>query len=151
MELTRQLAPVATQGLIDATTGRAPVKDLVWCDATTGLGFLPAPLPPGWTVHPSGTLSSASMRKLLESLQDSYDLVILDLPSIIAVADVKAVSHLIEAFILVIEWGRTSQSAVMDALNTAPLVSEKLLGAVLNKANPTALKRLSYRARYFRD
>jgi succinoglycan biosynthesis transport protein ExoP len=63
---------------------------------------------------------------------------------------VKAVSHLIESFILVIEWGRTSQSAVMDALNTAPLVSEKLLGAVLNKANPAALKLLSHRGRYFR-
>jgi Mrp family chromosome partitioning ATPase len=90
------------------------------------------------------------MRKLFESLQVNYDHVIVDLPSILPVADVKATSQLIESFILVIEWGRTSQSAVMDALNTAPLVSEKLLGAVLNKANPGVLKRLSCRGRYFR-
>jgi succinoglycan biosynthesis transport protein ExoP len=148
--LTRQLAPLATQGLMDAIASRVPVKDLVWRDPITRLDFLPSSPSCVRKVHPSGTLSSPAMRKLLESLQVYYDHVILDLPSIIPVADVKAASHLIESFILVIEWGRTSQSAVMDALNTAPLVSEKLLGAVLNKANPTVLKRLSYRGRYFR-
>jgi succinoglycan biosynthesis transport protein ExoP len=56
---------------------------------------------------------------------------------------VKAISHLVDAFILVIEFGRTSQQAVIDALNAAPPVFEKLLGAVLNKAGPSELKRLA--------
>jgi succinoglycan biosynthesis transport protein ExoP len=55
---------------------------------------------------------------------------------------VKATSHLLDSFILVVEWGRTSQQAVIDALNAAPFVFEKLLGAVLNKADPTELKRM---------
>jgi Mrp family chromosome partitioning ATPase len=74
--------------------------------------------------------------------------VVLDLPPISPVADVKAVSHLIDAFVLVIEWGRTSQAVVLDSLSTAPTVAGKLLGAVLNKASPSALKYAeSYRAR----
>jgi len=56
---------------------------------------------------------------------------------------VMAISHLIDAFILVIEFGRTTQQAVIDALNAAPTVSEKLLGAVLNKADPKELRRLA--------
>ena len=82
------------------------------------------------------------MQHLLDSVRDRYDYVILDLPPITLFADVKAASHLIDYFILVIEWGRTSEQAVTGALNTAPLVVEKLLGAVLNKADPTELKRM---------
>jgi Mrp family chromosome partitioning ATPase len=53
------------------------------------------------------------------------------------ITDVKAVSHLMDYFILVVSCGRTSQGTVQEALRMAPLVSEKLLGAVLNHADPT--------------
>src|SRR5262249_33638490 len=65
------------------------------------------------------------------------------LPPMTLLADVQAISHLVDAFILVIEFGRTSQQAVIDALNAAQPVCEKLLGAVLNRANPNELKRLA--------
>ena len=83
------------------------------------------------------------LKALLQSVQDSYDYVILDLPPVTPMADVKAISHFIDAFILVIEFGRTSRQAVIDALNAAPTVCEKLLGAVLNKADPNELRRLA--------
>jgi capsular exopolysaccharide synthesis family protein len=144
--LTQRLAPEAAEGLLDVIAGRAAVKDLVWRDPVTKLDFLPASQQAIHAAHPSATLSSAPMLKLLVEAQDEYDHLILDLPPIIPVADVKAASHLIEAFILVIEWGRTSQSAVKEALSTAPLVSERLMGAFLNKADPKVLKQLeSYR------
>jgi len=55
---------------------------------------------------------------------------------------VKAISDLVDSFILVIEFGHTSRQAVIDALNAAPPVFEKLLGVVLNKAPPNELRRL---------
>jgi len=144
--LTRQLAPEAARGLPDAIAGRAAVNDILWRDPLTKLDFLPASRQHLDAAHPSGTLASAPMRALLESVRDQYDYVILDLPPIIPVADVKAASHLIDAFILVIEWGRTTQSAVIEALSMAPLVGERLLGALLNKANSNVLRQLeSYR------
>jgi succinoglycan biosynthesis transport protein ExoP len=147
--LTRRLAPDATQGLLDAIAREAPLEDLVWHDPVTGLHFLPAPLPPIHADHPSGVLSSAPLQKLLVSAQETYDHVIIDFPPVVPVADVKAASNLIDSFILVIEWGRTSQSTVLDALNTAPLVAGKMMGAVLNKANRSVLKHLeSYRGRH---
>jgi len=134
--LTQQLAPEAKAGLMQAVAGQATVEDLLWRDPKTNLEFLPM------TGHHIGIVSSTAMQHLLDSVRDRYDYVILDLPPITLFADVKAASHLIDYFILVIEWGRTSEQAVTGALNTAPLVVEKLLGAVLNKADPTALKRL---------
>jgi succinoglycan biosynthesis transport protein ExoP len=147
--LTRQLAPKAKAGLIHAIAGRTAVDGLVWRDPSTNLDFLPVGPPTGMG-HPIGIVSPAAMQKLLESMRDRYDYIILDLPAIAPpVADVKVGSHMIDYFILVIEWGRTSREAVIEALNTAPLILEKLLGAVLNKADSTALKRPeSYKGRH---
>lgn len=146
--LTEQLAPKATAGLMDIVAGQATVKDLIWSDPVTTVEFLPAvkdPVPrdPNGHEDPAilcqrAQLAPAGLQKLLQSVEDCYDYVILDFPPI-TVADVKATSHLIDCFILVIEWGRTSRQIVIDALTTAPLVSEKLLGAVLNKAELSRL------------
>jgi succinoglycan biosynthesis transport protein ExoP len=153
--LTGQFAPTAKGGLLEVIAGRAAVKDLIWHDPSTDLHFLPAVKIP--VEHDQVTkeelspavlfrrtqLTPAGLKTVLESVQDCYDYVILDLPPITPVADVKAISHLVDAFILVIEVGRTSQQAVIDALNAAPPVFEKLLGAVLNKAGPNELNRLA--------
>jgi succinoglycan biosynthesis transport protein ExoP len=143
------LAPEAAQGLLDALENdRMPFDNVVWRDAATGLHFVPAPPRLVQTVHPTRTLSSEGMQKLLTRAQEAYDYVILDLPPISPVADVKAVSHFIDSFVLVIEWGRTPQAAVVDALSSVPIVAGKLMGAVLNKASPSALTYAeSYRAR----
>ena len=153
--LTGQFAPRAQGGLLEVVAGRAAVNDFIWRDPITNLHFLPAmKLVAGRDQNTKEKLSPAALfqrtqltamglKALLESVQDSYDYVILDLPPITPVADVKAISHLVDAFILVIECGRTSQQAVIDALNAAPTVSEKLLGAVLNKAGPDELRRLA--------
>jgi len=153
--LTGQFAPKARGGLLEVVAGRAAVNDFVWRDTITNLHFLPAVKPAGGRdqntkeqLSPAALfqrtqLTPMGLKALLESVQDSYDYVILDLPPITPVADVKAISHLVDAFILVIEFGRTPQQAVIDALNAAPTVREKLLGTVLNKADPNELRRLA--------
>jgi capsular exopolysaccharide synthesis family protein len=153
--LTGQFAPKARGGLLEVVAGRAAVNDFIWRDTITNLHFLPAVKPAGGRdqnteeqLSPAALfqrtqLTPMGLKALLESVQDSYDYVILDLPPITPVADVKAISHLVDAFILVIEFGRTPQQAVIDALNAAPTVREKLLGAVLNKADPNELRRLA--------
>jgi capsular exopolysaccharide synthesis family protein len=153
--LTGQFAPKARGGLLEVVAGRAAVNDFIWRDTITNLHFLPAVKPAGGRdqntkeqLSPAALfqrtqLTPMGLKALLESVQDSYDYVILDLPPITPVADVKAISHLVDAFILVIEFGRTPQQAVIDALNAAPTVREKLLGTVLNKADPNELRRLA--------
>jgi len=138
--LTRQLAPDAKAGVMDAITRVADIEHLVWSDQDISLDFLPM-TPPTKATHRIG-FGSCTAVKFLESVRQSYDFVILDLPPILPVVDVKAASRLIDCFILVIECGCTSDEAVHDALKTAPLVAEKLVGAVLNKVKPTQLERL---------
>jgi polysaccharide biosynthesis transport protein len=110
------------------------LSELLWFDVVTKLDFLPAVLPAVRVAHPAALLSSAAMKNLIKAARDTYDHVILDLPPILPVADTKAVSPFVDSFIMVIEWGETRVSAVSDALNIAPLVAEKLHGAVLARA-----------------
>jgi capsular exopolysaccharide synthesis family protein len=152
--LTEQFAPQAQSVLTEASAeGRAAAKDLVWRDPVTDLNFLPAVKAPTERdpitkekLAPAALLrrthlTPVALKTVLQSVQDNYDYVILDLPPITPTADVKATSHLVDAFFLVIEFGRTPQQAVIDALNAATPVSEKLLGAVLNKVDSKELKR----------
>jgi capsular exopolysaccharide synthesis family protein len=140
-ELTQQLTPDAKAGLMRAVANPAAVDNLIWRDESTNLDFLPMDAPTS-VGRPIGVVSASMMQSILAALQDRYDYVVVDLPALTPVADAKAMSNLIDHFLLVIEWGRTSQSSVLSALDAAPLVYEKLLGAVLNNADPDVLKRL---------
>jgi succinoglycan biosynthesis transport protein ExoP len=149
--LTRTLAPTAEKGLIDILGKKATLQEVIWTDPVTGVHFVPAVLPTR-IAHTSELVSSEAMRSFLAAAQDAYEYVVVDLPPIAPVVDVKAASYLIDSFVLVIEWGQTAREAVVEALNSAPGVSDKLLGAVLNKANPAVLKRLeAYKGRYYRS
>jgi uncharacterized protein involved in exopolysaccharide biosynthesis/Mrp family chromosome partitioning ATPase len=140
-ELTQKLTPQAKAGLLYAMADVDALDELIWRDPSTKLDFLPMD-PQSSLDRPIGAVSASKMQALLAAVQDRYDYIMIDLPALTPVSDVKAISNLIDHFIFVVEWGRTSQGAVLNALDAAPLVYEKLLGAVLNKADIDAIKAL---------
>lgn len=149
--LTRQLAPHAELGLLDVLDGSATLDDVLWEDPITGLQFLPG-LVHEKISYTSEILASKNMHALLDDVRERYDYVLVDLPPLAPVVDARAISHALEAFILVIEWGKTSPEVVNESLGTAELIQSKLVGAVLNRANPAALKRLeTYKGKYYHN
>jgi polysaccharide biosynthesis transport protein len=138
--LSANLAPNATAGIIDVLSGARSLEETVWRDPKTNLVFLPAarraPL-----FHTSEILSAEQTRKLFDKLRASYDYVIVDLPPLAPIVDVRATTPLIDCFVLVVEWGRTKIDVVQHALHTAPNVYETLIGTVLNKTDMRAMKR----------
>jgi Mrp family chromosome partitioning ATPase len=87
----------------------------------------------------SEVLSSSAMKRLFERLRHSYDYVIVDLPPLAPLADTRATTNLVDSYLLVVDWGRTSTAIVQHALSRAPRVYEKIVGAALNKVNMDAL------------
>jgi succinoglycan biosynthesis transport protein ExoP len=138
--LSANLAPNATAGIIDVLSGAKSLEETVWRDSKTNLTVLPAakraPL-----FHTSEILSGEQTRKLFDKLRASYDYVIVDLPPLAPIVDVRATTPLVDCFILVVEWGKTKIDVVQHALHTAPNVYESLLGTVLNKTDMSAMKR----------
>ena len=92
------------------------------------------------------------MGKLLKTVRDAYDYIVVDFPPLASVAAAKAAAHHIDAFILVIAWGETSPMLALETLELAEVVQSKLLGAVLNRANASKLKKLeAYKGRRYHN
>lgn len=140
--LSATLAPDAGTGIADVISGARRLEDTIWTDPVTRLHFLPGK---GAAQHDSSDiLSNKEMRKLFEQLRETYDYVIVDLPPLAPVVDARAISGLLDSFVLVVEWGRTPANVVEHALNTAPNVYDTLIGVVLNKTDMKALKRYAH-------
>jgi succinoglycan biosynthesis transport protein ExoP len=139
--LTRELTPDANAGLIDVLAQKRAVHDVIRVDANTGLHFLPAVLR-GRLSDTAEVISANPMADLLDWARKEYEYVIVDLPPILPVVDVKASSHLIDGYLLVIEWNETRAEAVHEALQSVPAVLDRSLGVVFNKGVISALGRI---------
>ncbi|QGM99221.1 polysaccharide biosynthesis tyrosine autokinase [Methylocystis parvus] len=149
--LTRTLAGGVNAGLVEVLMGSARLEDVVVADGATGLIFLPSVL----RAHESNVvalMTSQAMSDLLEASRRDYEYIIVDLPPAVPVVDVKASAHLIDNFVFIIQWGATSRDVVREALESADTLRQRVLGAVLNKADPAELKRFeAYKGRYYHD
>jgi capsular exopolysaccharide synthesis family protein len=153
--LSSTLAPDATLGILDVTSGRAKLDDADWIDPATRLHFIPATNRSRLT-YTSEVLASEEMAALFKTLRETYEYVVVDLSPIAPFVDVRAAVHLMDSFVFVIEWGRTNIDVVKKSLDVAGDVYGSLIGVTLNKANVKALKRYgedfaSYREHYSQE
>jgi polysaccharide biosynthesis transport protein len=147
--LSRKLIPEARVGLLEVLANEVKVEDALCVDPDTRLVFLPAVVNERMA-HSSEVLACESTRILFERLRQAYDYIIVDLSPLAPVVDVRAMTHLVDAFVFVIEWGRTRIDVVEHALRMAPGVYDNLLGVVLNKADLNLLGRYeSHRRQYY--
>jgi succinoglycan biosynthesis transport protein ExoP len=139
--LTRELAPNAKTGLLEALKDPQSLGQHIKRSKETGLDFLPS-FVVSRIVNSADVMASKAMTDMLATVRDSYDYIIIDLAPVMPVTDAKAISHLLDAMVYVIEWGRTTRSALQESLASSEAIQKKLLGAVLNRANPKMLKRI---------
>ncbi len=138
--MTRALGYANTPGLLKMVADKSDFCDFVVTDTKFKFDFLPS----STQIKPSNSsdiLNSPVMKDMLKTARNDYDYVLVDLPPILPVVDVKAVAHLFDAFVLVVEWGSTPGDEIRRAMNTSHLLSERLLGAVLNKADEVVMRR----------
>lgn len=149
--LSAGLVPKAVDGIIEVLNGERSLEEVVWRDPRTQLAVLPA-VRRGPLLHSSEILSDSAICKLFDRLRQSYDYVIVDLPPLSPLVDVRVTAPLIDCYVLVVEWGRTKIDVVQHALHTAPTISDSLIGAVLNKTDIKAMARYdANRSDYYDD
>jgi succinoglycan biosynthesis transport protein ExoP len=148
--LSRELAPGAEFGLLDALSNKMALGDVVWIDPLTRLQFLPAIVTRTQLAHTSELLGSPAIERLFEQLRDEYDYVIVDLSPLAPVVDARATLSLIDSYVFVVEWGRTKVATVHHALGAARRIYDRVLGFVLNKADYSVLSRYEdYLCQYY--
>jgi succinoglycan biosynthesis transport protein ExoP len=147
--LSRELVPDARVGLVDVVAQRARLEDALVVDPETNLSILSA----GATsklLHTNELLASKAMHALIAELRSKYDYLVVDMPPMAPVVDVRVTSSYVDSYIFVVEWGKTNVDVVQHNLRNAPEILDKLLGVVLNKADTKLLARYeSYHGRYY--
>lgn len=137
--LTRAVAPNALVGLAEFVIDKIPLADLLLFEERTRLAMLPAVLRRDVPMT-SELLASREMAGLIEEARASFDYIILDLPPLAPVVDVRAVTPYVDGFACVVEWGRTPRAVVQSKLEADPALAKKCLGIMLNKVDLDRMK-----------
>jgi succinoglycan biosynthesis transport protein ExoP len=136
--LSRAIAPSTDAGILEVLSGKVSLDHALVNEVYLSMAFLPVACK-SRIADSSDLLSSSTTKKMFEGLRHNYDYVIVDLPPLAPIVDVRATTHLVDSYLLVVQWGGTSTSIVRHALGRAPQVYERVVGAVLNKVNLKAL------------
>jgi polysaccharide biosynthesis transport protein len=137
--LTRSLAPDADAGLVQAVLDGKPIDELLLHEPESKLAVLPAVIQRRLP-HTSEFLSSPGMRSVLKQAEQQFEWIVLDLPPLGPVVDVRAIAPQMDAFVLVVEWGRTTRRLVRTTLESDRQLRDKCLGVVFSKVNMKKLK-----------
>ncbi len=108
-----------------------------------GLDVLPSgPLPK----TPFELLASPEMATLLGQLEAAYDMVLLDSPAALAVADATVLAPLVDGVLLVVGRDQVRQEALQALCTQLAAVDAHLIGVVVNRTLPS---RAYVRAHYY--
>lgn len=114
-------------GLTELLLGKAPLSDLVRETSVPGLHILPS----GISVpEPADLLAGDGFRIFIDEARKRYDLVLLDTPPILPVADTMSMLERLDGLIFLYRVGYTPLSMFKQA--TEEIGEQKILGVVLN-------------------
>ena len=85
--------------------------------------------------NPIELLASEKMQALIQTLEETYDYIIIDTPPINVVSDALVLSKCVTGYILVTRSGYTEHHALSLAMSNFELANIKPLGVVLNDYN----------------
>ncbi len=132
-------------GLSDVLLDRAELDDALQFlpvdDSGRGLYVLPTGRPVNDATELLGTSRTAS---LLSTLSRQADILLLDTPPILPVADTLVIGRIASGAILVVESRQTPWTMVQQAKNALIRNQTRLLGVVLNKVQSRDLASSSY-------
>lgn len=81
------------------------------------------------------------LRTLLEDAKAAYDLVVVDLPAILPLSELRSVAHLIDLSVLVTRWGSTTTAQLDRALKRLGDDDQNVVGIVMNGVRLRTMRR----------
>ncbi len=121
-----------TRGLDQILRGEMSLEEAVQKTSIPNLWVLTSG---GIPDHPSELLSSNAMRHLLVKLRSLYDVILIDSPPIISVADAPVIASHVDGTILVVRAGYIPRRLTLQAKKFVEAVNGKVLGIVLNSVS----------------
>ncbi|MDL5376343.1 CpsD/CapB family tyrosine-protein kinase [Exiguobacterium mexicanum] len=120
-------------GLSTVLAKKTTVEKAIHSTQIENLDLIAAgPIPP----NPSELLSSKMMDRVLEELKTNYDIIILDAPPMMQVADTRLLARKVDGVVLVVGCDKSDRQMVVKAKEQLTLAEAHILGVVLNKREP---------------
>lgn len=120
-----------SRGLTSVLAGKASLDEAMVASKNKLLTAIPSgPIPP----NPSELLGSARMIALIEQLKELADMVVIDSPPLLPVADAAILAHISDGAILVALHGKVRRDQVSRSVEQLEAVGARFLGSVLNRA-----------------
>jgi capsular exopolysaccharide synthesis family protein len=119
------------QGLSRLLTSDDRVADHVTPTQYENLCLLACgPIPP----NPSDLLSSNRLRAVIKEASSQFDVVLVDAPPVLGLADAPLIASVVNDVVLVIESGKTRTTAALEALSRLRAAGANIIGATLTKS-----------------
>jgi polysaccharide biosynthesis transport protein len=117
-------------GLSQLLTHADPVADHVYETESENIWLLPCgPLPP----NPAELLSGSRIRAVLAEATEQFDIVIVDGPPVLGLADAPLLGSICDGTLLVTEAAKTRTRAAVESLHRLRESGTRLVGAVLTR------------------
>lgn len=114
------------------TDKRTNVGDVVYRTHTDGLYILTSgAIPP----NPAELLSSNRMDEIKQEMLEYFDMIIFDMPPVLAVTDAQVMSTKTDGTLFVVPQGQVSKDEALKAKDMLEKVKANVLGAVLNRVD----------------
>jgi capsular exopolysaccharide synthesis family protein len=140
-KVTSYLGMVGGVGLTNVLTGTAYLEEVLQQHGMDGLTVLAAgPTPP----NPGELLASSHMRAVVEKLRGQFDVVLVDAPPLLPVADASGLAPHTDGVLLSVRYGSTHRDQLRQAATTVERAGGRTLGAVLNIVPPRAGSKYGY-------
>ncbi|AYD02472.1 polysaccharide biosynthesis tyrosine autokinase [Neorhizobium sp. NCHU2750] len=141
--LSKMLASEPEVGLVDVILNKTSWTSVARVDRRSRLTILPMTTRGRQVTHTSELLASTGMSQFLESIKETFDVIVVDLAPLIPVIDAKAFEPYADGFVFVTEWGATPAKAVQSVLQSEPQIAAKTIGVILNKTNLAELHKFA--------
>jgi Mrp family chromosome partitioning ATPase/capsular polysaccharide biosynthesis protein len=127
--LSSNMEPANAQGLHDLLRGDVGPDDVIRTEIRPNLDFLAS----GKVRGNPDMLWGNLVRAINGRHECVYDWIILDLPAIAAGVDARSAGQIVDDFLIVVEWGRTSEAELEQAMCALGPVRDRIIGTVINK------------------
>lgn len=119
-------------GFIDYIIGKCELEDIIHTSPTSNTDFI---LSGTKTQLISNVLTSNKLFKMIQTLKNNYDYILLDSPPVLSVSDALYISKLSDAVIYVIAQDRAKKNDIKEGIELLKQQKAKILGTVLTQKN----------------
>ncbi len=91
--------------------------------------MMSGPIPP----NPAELLGSERMKELIRTLQDRYDIVLLDGPPVLGFADSQLLARAVDGVLIVTSTGITQRKTLQLSIEELRKVQGRIMGAIVNR------------------